>query len=78
MTARTRFNKQDLLLGVSSILEVYPRRQQTARARYQRARARSAASNTDARQLQGDWKGVGEQLKRAIRSYGNDQPGCRS
>lgn len=76
MRIRTKFSKQDLLLGAGSVLEVYPRRQKAMRAHFLRVRARRAASSRDAEQLQADWKCVGEELQRAMRSYGDDQARC--
>ncbi|MDN6180561.1 MAG: hypothetical protein L0I84_06090 [Halomonas subglaciescola] len=76
MNARTRFDKQNFLRGFSSVLEVYPGRQEAAREHYQRVRARSTAPNTDARQMQNDWQRVGDELQRAIRSHENEPPGC--
>lgn len=73
-------SKKDLLRGVGSVLEVYPRttshmrRVRVLQAR--RALNRSDEQSLDIEQLQGDWLRVGEQLKHAVRVYDQEQPGC--
>jgi len=73
-------SKKELLRGVGSVLEVYPRTTgQERRVRVlqvRRALNRSGGQNLDVEQLQGDWQRVGEQIKHAVRIYDQEQSGC--